>query len=346
MSNPKAQIEEIHYLRAIGCLLVLLVHVSASFFYQQGKFNDFTYFINQISRFGTPFFALISGFLLFNQSRRRGFHFQKFVSSRFTKIVVPFLVWSVFYLAFLYIDQGINPFLDGLEAFLINFVFGNSFYHLYFISIVLQFYFIFPLLQGFRSRKSWVVLLAASAFINLYFNKSYTPPELEGVMISQRDFLPSWIFFFIFGGFLAHFWEPLFRFAKRYQASLGILSILITALAVVEYHIAGSIASNRPTNLINIPILTLFVLGVGRKIAKIKWLSIMLKKIGNLSMSIYLVHPFVLYMFQKFAPESLWKTTLFPIILSINSVRHNFYRMANTAPAFQSIHLNGAENVQ
>ncbi|WLR57800.1 acyltransferase [Mesobacillus subterraneus] len=184
--------------------MVLLVHVSAAYFYQHDKqYNDYTFFINQISRFGTPMFAMMSGFLLFYQTRTRGFQLKRFLSSRFTKIGIPFLVWSVFYLLFTYFILKINPMRDGMESFLINFLSGNAFYHLYFISIVFQFYLIFPILQLFRSKIMWPFLLVLAGLINWYFVKVDVSAQFEGVaglILSQRAFLPEWIFFFIFGG--------------------------------------------------------------------------------------------------------------------------------------------------
>ncbi|EFV78252.1 hypothetical protein HMPREF1013_01440 [Bacillus sp. 2_A_57_CT2] len=321
MGKPKAHIQEIHYLRAIACIWVLLVHVSASYYYENGEtYNELTLFINQISRFGTPIFALISGFLLFYQTRTRGFKLKKFALSRFTNIGVPFIFWSIFYLLFMYILQGANPFESGKRLFLINFAFGNAFYHLYFMSIVFQFYLLFPLLQLFRSRKSWIFLLAGSILTNLYALKMYNPGQFEGiwqVILSQRAFLPAWIFFFIFGGFLAYYWEPLSQFSKRNKKLLGAGVVIITVLAVVEYKIIGSAPSNRATNMINIPIITLFMMGIGEDIKKISWLERFLAKIGSLSMAIYLVHPFVLLTFQSLAPKSVWNTIHFPFVFAV-----------------------------
>lgn len=321
LNKQNEHISEIHIIRAIACILVLLVHVSATFYYQQGKeFNDITYFINQISRFGTPMFALISGFLLFYQVRHKGFKLNRFVSSRFTKIGLPFLFWSIVYLLFMYFELEANPFESGFKLFFIDFIFGNAFYHLYFMSIVFQFYLLFPILQLFRSKLIWPALLGISVFINLYFLKVYNPGQFNGLlgeMLSQRAFLPNWIFFFIFGGFLAYYYEPLSAFAKKYKILLSIAVLFVTAAAVWEYKHTGAIASNRATNMINIPIIILFIIGIGEQISKVKWLNFFFVKIGTLSMAIYLVHPLVLYFFQETAPVFIWKTELFPIVFGL-----------------------------
>ncbi|ESU34227.1 hypothetical protein G3A_02190 [Bacillus sp. 17376] len=321
MGKQRNHIYEVHYIRAIASLMVLLVHVSAAYYYQHDqKYNEITLFINQISRFGTPMFAVISGFLLFYQTIIKGFYFKRFVSSRFTKIGIPFFLWSGFYLSFMILAQNIQPFEEGYLVFLINFAFGDSFYHLYFMSIVFQFYLIFPLLQLIRSKKSWILLLFLAALTNLYILKFYAPGQTEGilkVLLSQRAFLPSWIFFFIFGGFLAYNWEGLIKFSQKNKIVLGLSVLILTALAVLEYKIIGSVPSNRATNLVNIPIITLFILGISEDIMKIRFLNRFLTKVGTLSMAIYLVHPFVLYIVQTIAPQFIWKTTLFPITFMI-----------------------------
>ncbi len=321
MSNKCEHIYEIHYIRAIASLMVLLVHVSAAYFYQHGKqYNDYTFFINQISRFGTPMFAMISGFLLFYQTRKKGFKLNKFVSSRFTKIGIPFLIWSIFYLLFSYFALKINPMKDGSNLFLVNFLSGNAFHHLYFIALVFQFYLIFPLLQLIRSKIVWPLILILAAIINWYFVKVDVSAFFEGMpalVISQRAFLPEWIFFFVFGGFLAYYWEPLQSFSKKFKFSLSLVAVMVVILAVMEYRSVGSIPSNRVTNFINIPILTLFMAGIMDSLKKINIFDKFLKEIGSLSMAIYLIHPFVINIFDRFAPQIFWKTSLFPITFGI-----------------------------
>ncbi|WP_371931965.1 acyltransferase family protein [Mesobacillus subterraneus] len=93
--------------------------------------------------------------------------------------------------------------------------------------------------------------------------------------------------------------------------------MIVIALSVLEYRSAGSIASNRTANFINIPILTLFMAGIMDDIRKVRILDKFLKEIGTLSMAIYLIHPFVINIFERVAPSILWKTSLFPITFGI-----------------------------
>jgi probable poly-beta-1,6-N-acetyl-D-glucosamine export protein len=321
MSKSRTHIFEIHLLRAIACLLVVLVHVSATVYDEQGNiWNDLTFFMNQFGRFGTPMFALISAFLLIYQIRKRGFDLKRFLSTRFTKIGLPFLFWSIFYWVLMYIWRGENPFASGMKAFTGNLVFGNAAYHLYFMSIVFQFYVLFLLLRFIRSKTSWTILLGVAFAINLYFVNYFSAEQLNGTMkliVSQRAFLPNWIFYFIFGGFLAYFWEPFLGFAKKYKAPLSVVALIIALGAVWEYKEVGWVSSNRATNMINIPLLTLFVMGIASTVSKMKWINAFFTEIGTLSMAIYLVHPFVLYSYQVFAPEVVWTTSFLPVLYAL-----------------------------
>lgn len=308
---------EIQTIRAIGCLLVLLVHVSATYYYMQGGYNDLTFFFNQIGRFGTPLFAVISGFLLFYQVRKKGFDFKRFLSSRTVKIGAPFVFWSLFYLLLMLLFEGKNPLNEGKKMFTVNFLLGNSYVHLYFMSIVIQFYLLFPMLQLFRSKKSWVVLLVAALGLNLYAVQFYSAPtEMDTVayIMDQRAFLINWIFFFVFGGFLAYNWETIQEYAKnlRFVSIVGV--IMVVFFTMYEYQTKGSVSSNRAWNFLNIPIIIIAIIGTYDYASKSKLLTKSLNLVGNFSMGIYLVHMFVIYVFVRTVPESVWTTINFPFV--------------------------------
>ncbi|MFC4713137.1 acyltransferase [Planococcus dechangensis] len=318
--NKQAQIFDIHVLRAIGCLMVVLVHVSALYYVQRGNWEDVILFINQASRFGTPIFAIVSGLLLFMQVKKRGFLFKQFFQSRLNKIVIPFLFWTAFYLVYLWMVFGANPFDGGMRRFILEVAFGETYSHLYFISIVLQFYLIVPLLQFVKSKGAWVGLLALSAVIHIYAMRYMDPAQFDGLLatiVEQRAFLPKWIFFFIFGGFLAYHWDAAKAWAYKMRIGLSIGVLLILYFAAVEYEWGRYIGSNRVTNIINLPILVLFIMAVSEKIARNPFLYSVTSRLGAMSMGIYLIHPFVLNMLQRNLPAEVWTLSLFPFWFAV-----------------------------
>ena len=140
--------DEIPIIRSIATLLVVCVHVSVSYLNSDNhSISVFSGYFNQISRLGTPIFAVISAFLLTNSSLRRGFDLNYFMRSRFTKILVPYLIWTTVYL---YYRGVVEVTLNSNTNFIEYYLYGTGNYHLYFILTVIEFYILFPILQKIK----------------------------------------------------------------------------------------------------------------------------------------------------------------------------------------------------
>lgn len=305
--KSKAYLFEIHFLRAFACLAVVAVHVSAT---NAGMNNDtfdgFSYFLNQIGRFGTPIFAVISGFLLFFQVRNKGFQMGKYLKSRFAKVIIPFILWSVAYRYMLYIynGQGIGNPLEEISGFLQ----GKAFYHLYFISIVVQFYLVFPLLQKlFRTQTTILIFLFVSFLIS--YNLYGLQPPFDGPVgefIASKAFMPIWIFYFAFGAFLAYYWEGIRNYALKRPMMMSLLALAVAAGAIIEYNMKGYISNRGLSMLANIPLLSIAIIGMYPLLSKLSVIRQPLVLIGKYSMGIYLIHPMVLYLMARHLPEVYW----------------------------------------
>jgi len=314
-------IYEVHYIRTIACLFVLAVHVSAAFFLMQGEqFNWFTYLANQLGRFGTPMFAVISGFLLFYQVRRKGFFLKNFIASRTVKIISPFLVWSIFYVLLKQFLNGEDVFYD-LSSFLFqNVLMGNAYYHLYFMVMVVQFFVLFPFLQMIRSKKAWPFVLIFSILMNyFYLNLSvdditFGSKEFQSFILG-KGFVLRWIGYFMFGGFIAYYWEEIVSLSKKVKKYSFLILGLALVIATIEYQYVGSITSYRPMNLVLIPIVVISITSMYQLIYKNEIVNKFVTKIGDFSMGIYLTHPFVLFTLMQVDFE--WRTRLFPLIFII-----------------------------
>ncbi|MCA1060257.1 acyltransferase [Rossellomorea aquimaris] len=332
--SNKKYIFEIHFLRAFACLLVVGVHVSATHYGMNDEtWNWFTYFLNQYGRFGTTIFAVISGFLLFYQVKRRGFELGRFLQSRFSKIVIPFLIWSVAYryLLFHYDKQTLGD--PGAE--IMKILTGDSFYHLYFVAIVVQFYIIFPFLQKiFRTQTLLLIFTFVSLIISYQLYGFH--PDIDGKLgefLASKSFMPIWIFYFAFGGFMAYFWEEIVAFAtKRPWKMLGVI-LLISAGAVFEYQTKGYVSNRRLTNLVNIPVLCIAVVGIYPFLSKLNIVKKTLTVIGQYSMGIYLIHPMILYLFARHLPETYWQAQYVPLMfLAVMVIAAVFIRILQFIP--------------
>ena len=114
--------QEISVIRSITAILVVSVHVIAGLYYAGGEFTNTSIgYINQLARIGTPIFAIISAFLLMSMVLRKGFDLRQFIQSRFSKIFVPYLIWSSVYLLYKYhVENSLNPDLSISSYFLLR----------------------------------------------------------------------------------------------------------------------------------------------------------------------------------------------------------------------------------
>jgi surface polysaccharide O-acyltransferase-like enzyme len=209
---------------------------------------------------------------------------------------------------------------ENPRVLLYNFTLGKSFYHLYFMAIVIQFYLFFPLLQKIRSGLAWWTSLILSAVICNYLLGTSDIPLVTGVLekvMMDRVFFFHWIFYFIFGGYMAHYWKPISIWAKKNTLLLVALLIITYVGAVVEYNLIGYVSSRRFTNFFNIPLLSIATVGLYKYIAKLKLVKSLLQSIGKLSMGIYLIHPFTLIILEKVLPHNIWQTEMMPLMFFI-----------------------------
>ena len=98
--NKPQQLDWINNLRIIAMYMVVIVHTSSPLIMQYGKVAGSYWFwgdfYNAISRFGVPVFVMITGALLLNRDQEP----VPFLKKRLGRIIVPFLFWSLIYVAF------------------------------------------------------------------------------------------------------------------------------------------------------------------------------------------------------------------------------------------------------
>ena len=315
--NGKNYFYEINFIRAIACLCVVMVHVTAGYYYENDKtFDMITQFFNQITRYGTPAFAIISGFLLNNQLINKRFKMHSFLKSRLTKIVIPFVIWSFIYLILKTI-YGYYSFpswnIVEIKEFIYFFSIGKAHYHLYFISVVIQFYIIFILLRYLHSKNSLLILTIAAFFLNYFFIelKFNFGSGVFNNLMNERAFIFRWIFYFLFGGLLVYYWHRIVAWVKK-NIRLNLLIVAVVMIAgCFEYKYTGFLTSTRTLNLINLPLLFIALTGVYFALKRFENIRDIFIRIGNFSMGIYLVHPFVLFFLReydifKFLYKSTW----------------------------------------
>lgn len=150
----------IEVFRTLGMLGVVFFHTTELSYPSSGAEGPWMIAVSTIARFIVPAFFIISGLLLRRSyvSTGRDFEFKLFWKGKLKRIVVPFLVWNVIYML-------MYRFLDGQQILSWNTLWQliTGYMHLYFVFVLLQFFFIYSLIQKYLSRKNLNYMLVASA---------------------------------------------------------------------------------------------------------------------------------------------------------------------------------------
>ncbi len=141
--------KELSLLRGIAIMAVVGIHTlgNATTILQVGKVGWLLFVVSQLLQFAVPCFLFLSAiFITYNKDTIKWGEFYK---KKIIRVVIPFLLWTAFYICFNLRIGGITK--EDLVTpgkWAIWLLFGKSYTHLYYMSLVIQLYLIAPLVVG------------------------------------------------------------------------------------------------------------------------------------------------------------------------------------------------------
>ncbi|MCX7614624.1 MAG: acyltransferase, partial [Clostridiales bacterium] len=184
-------------LRALSALTVIILHITSNYLL---RFKALLV-INQLARFCVPAFIILSGFVLYKKDRR--FHtrndYLAFYKSRFYRILPPYFIWSFIYLAYRYMK---NPEIT-MKRVLFDVATGQAYIHLYFLFILVQLYFLFPLLSELYKKHEKITTFTTLAITVIFQTFIYLDHlgyiVLPNLIIPYTRIFVPYLFYFVFG---------------------------------------------------------------------------------------------------------------------------------------------------
>lgn len=251
---------------------------------------------NQLSRFGTPIFVMVSGYLLINSTLAS--KPLLFYRQRLNRLFIPLIFWNIFYYL---LDKLSGNHPIGVIDFLHYFYQGGAYYHLYFLPLILGLYFITPLLNKaikIIPLKFIVPPLLILSQIYLYGYTWLGWPQFNKIF--------SWFIPYI-GYYLAGVWVATLSLRRIWPLVIiiTIFSLLIASFfdseLIMRFGLGnrGTFPSQRLSLLIAIPSLVIFysILKIPQSLISRFYLPT-LAKLANLTFGVYLIHPAVISIFQ------------------------------------------------
>ena len=225
----KQHLAAIEYIRGISMLGVIGIHVGSQYLMNPASNAHLTALFEIATRFSVPIFFFISAFgIFYNMDLDKPFSYRRFLEKRSRAVVIPYLVWSLFYLlhdGWLY-NVGF-PAPLSLASLLF---FGNAKYQLYFLVLLIWFYLLMPLWIPLVKRidgKGLFLLFALQVAFD-YFS-SFNVPFNTMVYSMENSVLKSfllyrlnywvlhYVFIFIIGGYLAVHFKEFQSFMRDHQ---------------------------------------------------------------------------------------------------------------------------------
>ncbi|MBS1573094.1 MAG: acyltransferase family protein [Bacteroidetes bacterium] len=178
-SGIEARKDWIDLLRAIAIFGVIILHVSVPYVSSFSSFKDINWnqalFLNSSVRFCVPLFLMISGILLLNKN----YSLKEFLFKRFTRIVYPFLLWSLIYFFVHHSIQHVSFVEVGIELF--KTLKTGAEYHLWYVYMILGLYLFIPIINSWikttklnEVRYYLIIWILVLSFNLPYLNKFYT----------------------------------------------------------------------------------------------------------------------------------------------------------------------------
>ena len=95
----KQHLAAIEYIRGISMLGVIGIHVGSQYLMNPASNAHLTALFEIATRFSVPIFFFISAFgIFYNMDLDKPFSYRRFLQKRSRAVVLPYLVWSLFYL--------------------------------------------------------------------------------------------------------------------------------------------------------------------------------------------------------------------------------------------------------
>lgn len=307
--------KNIDHLRIVAAIFVVLIHVSGSYIDTSVEFDNNFWVANLIqgfTRVSVPLFIIISG--KYNISDRE-YDSKLFIQRRLGKIVLPLVFWSLFYSFFKMLIMIRNNSLN-VQTLIIEFISGNSYYHLWYLYMMIPMILITPKLVELRNTKgsSWFIkfsiLLCAIGVV-------------VTTILHHLNIEEVWIFSFIkFLGYytLGSSLKPLSKSNKKVGKWLliGIYFLLSISITILSYlwimNGLGHYWYHFSNPIIYLSSISLFVIFISREYDNFSYVQ---QIFAESSLGVYVIHPIILEIIRKFNFDNMFSSTILNVSIVV-----------------------------
>ncbi|TBL37350.1 hypothetical protein EYZ01_17700 [Hafnia alvei] len=321
----KNKIIWLQYVRAIACLLVILLHISSNYVNEFGVVGygywSISNAIDSFSRVCVPLFFMISGYLFFGDKSPKAKNFFKLFSALIFYSVLAYLFYFSASIAF--------PSLTISEKY--NFFSSPAIYHLWFFYPLILVYLIAVIVNVRKVSTSASFIIVSIFFIFLNNSSIENVKSVFNVNLNNLFAVNSEFFFYVLYSIMGAIFRDLkYVFISKKTASLiGVATFMLSCTAITVITKSTSTDNNEfysgvytytsPLVFMAATSLFLFFHSASERLKDSKIINI----IADNSLGIYGIHIFILICIQKIFRYQLHNPAyivpiMFVIILTIS----------------------------
>ncbi len=276
-------------LRAIAIIGVVAIHASGTglqFDAESMNFH-FTFLWRNLLNFSVPLFLAISGFFLVKKQFSGLSDYTSFLKKQVPRVYIPVFIWSLVWLAISVViyKQAVSDEVIKLLTF-------QSSGPYYFIALIIQFYILLPVMGRLANPRGLILSVIVSILLTglIYYLRYFMNVSMPFIVYAGN--FMTWMMFFVLGMYLGK--------VSRIKISNPILlalTMVFYGLSCVESYLlfytfdqAGNAVTAVKASSFLYSFFMILLLFKNQN-----WIqSAILKKLGEMSFGIYLVHMFFL----------------------------------------------------
>ena len=298
--EKKERIIYLDMLKIISCIFVVIIHVTAPGF-RGFKLNslswDINLLFNMLARFAVPVFVMVSGALFLDKNKE--IDIKRLWKKNILHLFVLYILWTIIYSVYNVYSKGFG---FNIKNILVDCI-KSSYYHLWFIPMIIGLYMIVPIIRPFTKDKRlleyFIVLFFVLKIIPYtldLFNVSVIHKILQRMSIAFLSFdgIFSFAGYFIIGHYINEY-----GIKKRNRILIYIIGILSYILGVVGTILFSNYKNKAyetfdrefsiTTFFMSIAMFTLFKYITKNKVFKEKTEKIIIH-LSKMTLGIYVIH--------------------------------------------------------
>jgi len=300
---------EITLMNVLFCLIVIFIHVSSapiSLLNKQSLQFAAVFIPWRLSSFVVYGFILLSGVKLFLKKEDK-INYKKYYSTRFTHIVLPYILWVVVY--YIYFCQ--HHYFEFHIVDLIKYILiGNLSSHFYFVIAIIQFYLLVPVWRAWFRRFHPMLTIVISLLITSLFGQFL--PKMILVFFPNFNFVhndklfTSYLVYWTIGCFIGLYYDTFKTILKENRSLVSVFFVFSTVLNISFSYLNMTGKKNIPfletIQMMYVLSTIIFIYMVAVKLAeKTKLTELkLIQLIDSSSYLIYLSHVLVLIVVNEY----------------------------------------------